>query len=705
MRRTPNIYSRGYLGIIVFTILAFCLYYCASLPNSNPKTALALQSSFSGAFDLATIQQKPEYATKISVATKPPQGVLDWMGWGSYFIFIGIVLAIPVVIGLLLWNCMCWYCCCRVCCGNCGGTPRVGGYTKRDRYIMAIPYLIILVFLTVVGVLGCVFSLLFVGGIKILTKEGYTLFDDMLGRVDRVQDTMNNVSTSVNNIFTATKTAISGLFKFGPILDQISNNLDETTTELDKMRDNLDSMSRSVETIKEKTLALKQVNDLKDLVPDVNEIPDPAGANSATLNQFRNTADDFKTELNTVKSTINDGMQTDEGAVNELIDKGNSSIEQITGMAQGVVDNVVSMIEQYLGTKAKRDEIYKYVELSLDILIGVVCAFYGLLFLFYLMGLGATLCTNSCGNCILHTIGAFTHIAVLVCFILGGFQIASFLVVNDICTEHERYIVSLENELNMDFELPLNLSISKAVIDLLNCDGNKTALDAIGLSLDNYNVTALIDETLEQIRPQFDAFNITGVTDEIKSQIEAFSNIGDNFDFNYTEKIEEYNNRIDDDVKPAAEEMQEPEKTESLENIDIIKDSTGDISSNLTEIETALDNVKQIPDEIIGHIDEMNELSKDTRSNISALIDLTSGIVHEVFGATKIFSCVEIGDFYRVAVSKTICSSMTWYTLVGGIVSILIGIGLFILYPVILSIVIRNPENDFIHKPIDRVYA
>lgn len=100
------------------------------------------------------------------------------------------------------------------------------------------------------GVLGCVFSLLFVGGIKILTKEGYTLFDDMLGRVDRVQDTMNNVSTSVNNIFTATKTAISGLFKFGPILDQISNNLDETTTELDKMKDNLDSMSRSVETIK-----------------------------------------------------------------------------------------------------------------------------------------------------------------------------------------------------------------------------------------------------------------------------------------------------------------------------------------------------------------------------------------------------------------------------------------------------------------------
>lgn len=65
---------------------------------------------------------------------------------------------------------------------------------------------------------------------------------------------------------------------------------------------------------------------------------------------------------------VNDGMQTVEGAVNELIDKGNSSIEQITGMAQGVVDNVVGMIEQYLGTKAKRDEIYKYVELSLDIL-------------------------------------------------------------------------------------------------------------------------------------------------------------------------------------------------------------------------------------------------------------------------------------------------------------------------------------------------
>jgi hypothetical protein len=105
-----TIYSRGYIGGIVFVVLAFCLYLCAVLPNSSSQRAF--QSRLVGIFDIQNIQEKPVYATEIGVATKPPEGVLDYKGWASYFIFQGIVLAIPTVIGILLWNFMWWYCCC-----------------------------------------------------------------------------------------------------------------------------------------------------------------------------------------------------------------------------------------------------------------------------------------------------------------------------------------------------------------------------------------------------------------------------------------------------------------------------------------------------------------------------------------------------------------------------------------------------------------
>jgi hypothetical protein len=303
MRRTQTIYSRGYLGGIVFAILAFCLYFCAILPNSSSKTPLAFQSRILGAFEnLASIQAKPVYSTEIGVATKPPQGLLDIYGWGSYFIFQGIVLAIPVVIGFLLWNFMCWYCSCRLCCGNCGGRPKIGGYTKRDRYIMAIPYLIILIFLTIVGVLGCVFSLLFVGGMKIVTKEGYTLFDNMLGRVDQVQDTMDNVFSAVNNIFIAVKTAISGLFGFVPILNDIDNDLQATTTELNIMTDHLNYMSTNVTLITEKTLGLNEIGALQGYAPTIDDIPNPLG-NLDVLQPFKETATEFSGKLQNTKST------------------------------------------------------------------------------------------------------------------------------------------------------------------------------------------------------------------------------------------------------------------------------------------------------------------------------------------------------------------------------------------------------------------
>jgi hypothetical protein len=54
--------------------------------------------------------------------------------------------------------------------------------------------------------------------------------------------------------------------------------------------------------------------------------------------------------------------------VDTFIDNANSTIQKITGPAQSVMDQVVSVIEQYLGTQEKRDEIYGYVMLALNIL-------------------------------------------------------------------------------------------------------------------------------------------------------------------------------------------------------------------------------------------------------------------------------------------------------------------------------------------------
>jgi hypothetical protein len=101
----------------------------------------------------------------------------------------------------------------------------------------------------IIGALGCVFSLLFVGGMKTLAVEGYSLFNDTLGRVNQVQSTMDNLFAGVNNIFVATKTATSGFYKFVPILDDIDNDLQETTKQIDSMSEQLYYMSDNVTLI------------------------------------------------------------------------------------------------------------------------------------------------------------------------------------------------------------------------------------------------------------------------------------------------------------------------------------------------------------------------------------------------------------------------------------------------------------------------
>lgn len=109
MSRIQAVYSKKYLGGIVFVVLAFCLSMCVLLPNSSLLEPHSLETKLLGIFETPN----QNYTTSIGVATKPPQGLLDYNGWISYLIFLAIVFGIPAVIGLLILNCMCWYCCCR----------------------------------------------------------------------------------------------------------------------------------------------------------------------------------------------------------------------------------------------------------------------------------------------------------------------------------------------------------------------------------------------------------------------------------------------------------------------------------------------------------------------------------------------------------------------------------------------------------------
>jgi hypothetical protein len=444
-------------------------------------------------------------------------------GWIHYGLYVGIVGAVLLIMGIVISITLCCGFCCRRCCCAYGKKG-----TKTCWFIL---FLVIFLLMCILCILAITFTLMVTTGLTRTRNSINTLADEGVpGAFQNVRDTINPLSLELRELMNSTVEAIVDT-AFDPVWDLVDfahEKLNETEKVLERAEILLDATNSAFVELQDIFSKLKRYEELGYIsgIPSNETVPDVNSTTSGLMADARQSVGDLNGQITNLTSNIEDVINAVSGdsAVMRSI---HSLINSTTVSIVEAVDQTEKSFKNANFTSSINEYYDQYVPLvnKIRLPVLIVLCFVPLL-LYGLWFLGALT-----GRYKLMLVGFWW--AASICWLmmlLAMIHVILFVPIKDICTERDNVIRGAASQFvftngtdyasALGFTSPVEASIAmNAAVGaflgdpdvILDCNGEETLITNLGLDIPSIlNLRVRFDEATSGIRTQVNSMNISG---------------------------------------------------------------------------------------------------------------------------------------------------------------------------------------------------
>ncbi|KAL9657434.1 hypothetical protein ABK040_016703 [Willaertia magna] len=453
--------------------------------------------------------------------------VFDGARWVEYGIYLAIIFAVILILGLISYCVGCWFCCLR-CCGFCGGCTTKGQtdrypYTPTDVKGPALIFLLLYIVILIFASLGIIFSVLFSSSLRTVVKESSDSISTLNTMLNKTNNLGQIVSNQVYGIINKLDPYIQEVNTFQQPLTNIQTSLQNGITTLDNFNSTTgQTINSHVNVIRSDLQIIRDNNDVQN-APDPNTIiPDINGQLANSINQGKTYLNQGIQQVTTIKTTLDNNVQTTKDQLNNTLK--NNVVPNIETSLSGVTNFITTLQNDYLNPyfnqKSVDDGTY-WAYVGENIRLALEITFFGFIFFLYLFTL--------IGICIKKAIPiecsyVCTFLFAWLFFIVAAFQIPLFIFVQNACHQGPTTAKTVANAALDGGNLNINgiqVNVTNAIDNIFSCRGNGSLIQAIlGEDyLKQFNIDTMISDITNQVNNQLQNFNISNTAGQVNNYV------------------------------------------------------------------------------------------------------------------------------------------------------------------------------------------
>lgn len=488
-------------------------------------------------------------SSNIVVSSNYPDNPFDFGGWLGYIIFLIIMIIIPIVFCLSCCCIMSWIYCLR-CCGLLGGRDiKKGedfyGYTKVERLILLIPYVIFYALIVTSSALAIVWTVSFVASAQAMTVGTENSINDIFNYPDTVLSTFNKFLDSAVNISNNSNGTLIGITGINNYTNQMVNRLNTIPPTLNSMQKHITDIQNNLTTIKNinsevlKETGLTSTPQLSD-IPDITPTQTALTSSIISVNQMILNANSSQNQVALATNNAQSNMNTfSKQIVKEIYNTRQSSNDIFQYLNTTILD-----VQNALGiTQNKRTEYFGYVYLSQTLFTIIFCILYAIPPFILVCGICNILIGKSPLQCCMSVGACYIFLFMGTYMILFGIQFIITITLGHACDRTPGMVNKLDSYVSPIYSNFTSFSFSKTINKLAYCK-NDTLLDTIGVNLDTFNITNGLNQVINFSNGTLNQLDLNTLINNSTSQLNSLNiNLG-NINSGYLNNITNYKNQM-----------------------------------------------------------------------------------------------------------------------------------------------------------------
>lgn len=239
-------------------------------------------------------------------------------------------------------------------CGLCGGRPsknvvELGGYTRKQRLTVLIPYVLVYGIVVVATIVGICMTLAFSVSVTVIVTNANKLANDGEARILDVINVFTNTTAIADKVQSRSETLIERLLAISPLLEKFRDHTNTYLTSMSDIGSKFEKIGNHTDVIISSLNDIRNTPNIEGNVPNEDSVPNPAANNEEAFGKLNDFLFEMEKMINDTIDTTNDALDQGFSTVKTSINEFANNLDTMSDAGREIADEAVAKAQKYVG--------------------------------------------------------------------------------------------------------------------------------------------------------------------------------------------------------------------------------------------------------------------------------------------------------------------------------------------------------------------